>query len=385
MAVDVGVVDDGLGLNKRDCPVVTKSDHAQQETGGLMTNCQGCGADILNQDRFCKNCGAPVAASVEDLADTRPFDPAAPVVAAASTGSLDQYGPQYTPAAAPYSPPLSSAPLPRTQSFIKNLLQRKLYLLLALFLLFLFIGTGAVIGRDVVRARRSQRAEQAREAERAKQSKQLKQAEAARHTFEEAIQNAMGFAPANVLGVEYPELQGVFVSNLTSDDSPAALAHIQAGDVLIELGDQLVRNSGELARVLTSVKPGSEVAVKLYRDDEQVSSRIRIGSPTVPPFQQKIEPRDQGFLGVGDVGRRCCVAGPKRWGLEIHRIVDNSPADLAGLQPGDVITEFDKQTIRTPNELARRIRLAKPRSKVRVKFYRAAAEQTVELTMGHGW
>jgi len=350
-----------------------------------MTNCQGCGIEILSQDRFCKNCGAPVAASVEDLADTRPFDPSAPVVATAHTGSLDPNSPRYTPTSAAYPMPQASAPLYQNQSFIKNLLQRKLVWLLALLLLFLFIGTGVTIGREAVRARRAHRAEQAREAEQTRKSKQLKQAEIARRSSEEAIQHAMGFVPANVLDVEYPDTQGVFVTSLTSDDSPAAVARIQAGDVLVELGDQPVRNSGELARLLSSVKPGSEVGVKLYRDEELVPSRIRIASPSVTPFQAKTEPRDQGFLGVGDVGRRCCVAGTKRWGLEVHRIIDNSPADLAGLQLGDVITEFDKQTIRTPNELARRIHAVKPRSKVKVKFYRGAIEQTVELILGHGW
>jgi hypothetical protein len=350
-----------------------------------MTNCQGCGIEILSQDRFCKNCGAPVAASVEDLADTRPFDPSAPVVATAHTGSLDPNSPRYSPTSSTYPMAQASAPLHQNQSFIKNLLQRKLVWLLALLLLFLFIGTGVTIGREAVRARRAHRAEQAREVEQARRSKQLKQAEITRRASEEAIQHAMGLVPANVLDVEYPDTQGVFVTSLTSDDSPAAVARIQAGDVLIELGDQPVRNSGELARVLSSVKPGSEVGVKLYRDEEIVSSRIRIASPSVTPFQAKTEPRDQGFFGVGDVGRRCCVSGTKRWGLEVHRIIDNSPADLAGLQLGDVITEFDKQTIRTPNELARRIHAVKPRSKVKVKFYRGTSEQSVELIIGHGW
>lgn len=349
-----------------------------------MTNCQGCGTEILSQDRFCKNCGAPSAASIEDLADTRRFDPSAPV-AATATGSLDSNDPLYAAAPATYPLAPGSAPLPKTPSFIKDLLQRKLFWLLASFLLILFIGTGATIGREVVRARRAHRAELAREAERARQSRQLKQAESARRSFDEAIQNAMGFVPGNLPDIEYPDLQGVFVTSLTSDDSPAAVARIQAGDVMIELGDQPVRNSGELSRVLSSVKPGSEVGVKLLRDEEPVVARIRIGSPTLPPFQAKTEPRDQGFLGAGDVGRRCCIAGTRRWGLEIHRIIDNSPADLAGLQLGDVIAEFDKQTIRTPDELARRIRAIKPRSKVKIKFYRGNVEQTVELIMGHGW
>lgn len=347
-----------------------------------MTNCPACGAEILGQDRFCKNCGAPVAASVEDLVDTRPFDPSARTV---QSGSLDPNSPLYATAPATYPLAQGSSSLHRTQSFIKSLLQRKLFWLLAVFLLFLFVGTGVTIGREMVRARRANRAEQARAAERVRQAKQIKQADVARRSSEEAIQNAMGFVPANSSDLEYPDLSGVFVTSLTSDDSPAAVARIQAGDVLIELGDQPVRNLGDLARVLNSLKPGSEAGIKLYRDEESIGARIRIASTSVPPFQPKIEPRDQGFLGVGDVGRRCCIAGTKRWGLELHRIINNSPADLAGLEPGDIITEFDKQTIRTPDELARRIHAVKPRSKVKVKFYRGNTEKTVELTVGHGW
>lgn len=347
-----------------------------------MTNCQACGTEILGQDRFCKNCGAPVAASVEDLADTKRFDPSA---STAHAGSVDPNSPLYATAPATYPLAQGSTPLSKTRSFIKNLLHRKLIWLLALFLLFLFVGTGVTVGREMVRSRRAYRAERAREAERIMKARLLKQAEAARRSFGDAIQNAMGFVPASISEGEYPDLTGVFITSLTGDDSPAAIARIQAGDVLIELADQPVRNTGELARVLGSLKPGSEAAIKLYRDEELVASRIRIASSSVPPFQPKTEPRDQGFLGVGDVGRRCCVAGTRRWGLEVHRIVDNSPADLAGLQPGDVITEFDKQTIRTPNELARRVHSVKPRSKVKVKFYRGNTEQTVELIMGHGW
>jgi serine protease Do len=241
------------------------------------------------------------------------------------------------------------------------------------------------MGRDAIRASRAHRAEMTREAERATQARLRRQAEVARKSFDEAIQNAMGFVPADTLAAEYPDLKGVFVASLTSDDSPAAIARIMAGDVLTEFADKPVSNSSELSRSLGAAKPATEVPIKLNRDGEMISSKIRIGSIGITPFQAKINSRDQGFLGVGDVARHCCVGGTARWGLEIHRIVDNSPADLAGLQLSDVITEFDNQVVRTPFELARRIHSAKPRSKVKVKFYRSNVEQTVELLLGHGW
>jgi S1-C subfamily serine protease len=171
---------------------------------------------------------------------------------------------------------------------------------------------------------------------------------------------------------------------MTSDDGPGALAHIQAGDVLMEFRNKQVSDSKDVVGVLSSLEPGSAVAVKLYRDGETISSQIRIADPTRVPFQQKVESKHQGFFGAGDVKRRCCISGTKKWGLEVQRVIDNSPADLAGLEKGDVITEFDKHPIRTADELTRRIRAATPRSKVVIKFYRGATEQTAEVLMGHG-
>jgi len=349
-----------------------------------MANCQGCGTDIHDQDRFCKNCGAPAAASIEDLSDTKRFDPYSSV-ATADAGSVDGKAPIFTAAPTTYPLVTGSSPLPTVQSFIKKLLERKLLLVLAAFLLFLFIGTGASIGRQMIRERRWRRAEDAREMARVRQSKQQKQAEVARRGFDESIQNAMGFVPSDTLEIEYPDVRGILVTSLTSDVSPAGLASVQAGDVVVGFGDQPVLNSGDLAKALSTQKPGSEISVKLLRDDAPVTTKIRIGSPSVAPFQPKIDPREQGFLGVGDVARRCCVSGPRRWGLEIHRLIDNSPADLSGFQLGDIITDLDNKPVRTAGELARRIKLLKPRSKVRIGFYRAGVQQSIELTLGHGW
>jgi membrane-associated protease RseP (regulator of RpoE activity) len=349
-----------------------------------MTNCQACGAEIPSNDRFCKNCGAPAAASVEDLADTARFDPSAPAVATAKTGALDPSGAFYIPANATYPMP-QAPPSVQTLSVIRNLLKRNTVWLVAFLLVFLFAGTGLVIGRDVIRARRAARIERAERARQAEMMKRSRQAEVVKRSLGETVRNAMGFIPAAVSELEYPDTQGVFVTSLTSDGGPAAVARFEAGDVLIGLNDQPVRDGGELMQALNSLKPGSEVGVRLYRDGSTVASRIRIGNQSVTPFEPKIDPRDQGFLGVGDAGRRCCIPGSNRWGLEIHRVIDNSPADLMGLRPGDVITEFDQHVVRTADEMARRIHNTRPRTKVKVKFYRGSSEQMVELIIGHGW
>jgi hypothetical protein len=203
-----------------------------------------------------------------------------------------------------------------------------------------------------------------------------------RPKYEEAVQNALGFKQGVYSATEFPGVQGIFINYLINDDSPAALANIQAGDLLVELNNQPVRNDSELSQVLGSLETGQEVPVKLYRDGAMTNSRIKIADRAIPPPQPKAETRDQGFLGILDSFRRP-LPGTKKWGVEVKELHINSPAKLVGLRPGDIITEFNGHPVKTPNEFNRHIRAVKPGDKVAMKFSRGATEQKIEVTMGH--
>jgi PDZ domain len=203
-----------------------------------------------------------------------------------------------------------------------------------------------------------------------------------RHKYEEAVQNGLGFKQGVYSATEFPGIQGIFINYLMSDDSPAALANIQAGDLLTELNNQKVRNDSELSQVLESLETGQEVPVKVYRDGAMTSSRIKIADRALPPSQSKTELRDQGFLGILDSFRRP-LPGTKIWGVEVKELHINGPAKLYGLRPGDVITEFNGHPVKTPNEFNRHIRAVRPGSKVMVTFYRGVTDQKIEVIMGH--
>jgi len=345
-----------------------------------MTKCQACGIDVQGSDRFCRNCGARVAVLLEDLADTHQFESAGQSAASANFAGASQV---YS---VPTSYPLKMDSEPsNTKTLFKRLLHSKLAWVALFLLLSVLMVSGLAIAREAARSRRIKLAEYARQADRATQVRQARQAERYQRIFEEAVQNALGFKPAAVPTAEYPDIRGIFVASLTSDFSPAALAHIQAGDVLVEMGGQPVPTSSDLLQVLDPLKPGADVAVKFYRDGTTVTSTIRIGDRSLPPLQPRVAPRDEGFLGVGNVVRRCCVPGTRQWGLEVRRLIDNSPADLAGLQLGDLITEFDGHVTFTPDEFSRLIHAAKPRTNIKVKFYRGNTAHTAQLLLGHGW
>jgi len=333
-----------------------------------MTNCRACGADISEKDRFCRNCGDPIAARAAEMADTNRFAPADPHTSGVRSASNDPTIKFYEPPSVAYAVAQSSPAANQIGSSGNRFIHHWSVWLVLPLLLSIIMAIGVTVG---VNSRRS------------RTPYQSEQSAASRRSHQETIQNALGFNPASVSSSEYPGIQGVFIDSLLSDDSPAALGSIRAGDVLTEINDQAVRNLNELAAALDPLQTGSEVPVKLYRDGEIVASRIKTADQAYPPLEPKIPPKDQGFLGLTETNRRCCIPGTKKWGVEIVRVIDNSPADLMGLQSGDVIIEFQGQPIRTPGELNRRIRSARPRSKAAVKFYRGNTEQTIEIVLGH--
>jgi S1-C subfamily serine protease len=270
--------------------------------------------------------------------------------------------------------------LRQTATLVKALLRQKpIWALLAL-MLFIFVGLGIGIGRGVSR----RRAPDFREAAEAARARDEINDEIARREYEITVQNALGFKQGDYSATEFPGVQGIFINNLMSDDSPAALAKIQAGDLLTELNDQKVRNNSELSQVLKSLETGQEVPLKVYRDGVTVSSRIKLADRAFPPPQPKIDPRDQGFLGILDSFRRT-IPGTKKWGVEVRELHINGPAELFGLRPGDVITEFNGHPVKTPSEFNRHIRATRPGGKVVVTFYRGASEQKIEVIIGHRW
>lgn len=325
-----------------------------------MTICQSCGAERSDQDRFCRSCGAPAAASVTEMEDTRRFNPAAQ---GAPSGFTSQF---YVPHAAAYPVQPETNSLYKTASLRKRLLKQKAFWVFLLILISMFTMVGVGIGMKMGNSRRAAAEDRIR------------------RISTEDVPNAFGFRPGLISDAGYPQdIKGIYVESLVTDDGPAALANIQAGDVLMTLNGKPVRNNTELRDVLDALATGQTVPADIYREGETSTVQIKIADRNYPPLQPKLEMREQGWFGVDNSTRRCGVPGVQKCGVEVQGLDENSPADLGGMREGDVVTEFNGFKVRTPEEFNRRIRLTKPRSKVAVTFYRGNAEQKAELILGY--
>ncbi len=71
-----------------------------------------------------------------------------------------------------------------------------------------------------------------------------------------------------------------------------------------------------------------------------------------------------------------------RYGAVIDDVVDDSPADKAGLEPSDVVVKFDKKAIRRPRDLTFALRKYKEGDQVEVEIMRGQERKTIKVILG---
>jgi len=96
--------------------------------------------------------------------------------------------------------------------------------------------------------------------------------------------------------------------------------------------------------------------------------------------------KSQGWLGVvvRDVNERVAkkLKLESTDGAYVKEVKDNSPADSAGIEEGDVIIEFGGKKVLEADDLARFVKQTQPGEKVKMVIIRDGKKKTVEVSVG---
>jgi serine protease Do len=156
---------------------------------------------------------------------------------------------------------------------------------------------------------------------------------------------------------------GALIAEVTPG-SAAAKAGLKNGDIVTEFNGQKVTDSRRLKLAVGEVAPGKEVSVKILRDGKPQELKVTVGEPQ----KGKGTARSSGDLrsandgetlsgvGVADLDpqlRREFNVPSKVQGVIVTDVEPNSKAAEAGLQPGDVIQEINRQPVRTAEDAIR--------------------------------
>ena len=179
---------------------------------------------------------------------------------------------------------------------------------------------------------------------------------------------------------------GVTFAKVAPPDSPADKAGLVGGDIITTFDGQKVDDEDVMAKLLKSTPVGKTVDVVYIRDGETKTTKLTTVSredfdKLVKTFDKRVEGKGQFGYDTGDA-KRVPIPGTKIFGVQLGDILQSRPADLAGVKKGDIVIEFDKVPIRTPEELELRIRRALPYSTVTVVVMRGTEEIKIPVKMG---
>lgn len=156
--------------------------------------------------------------------------------------------------------------------------------------------------------------------------------------------------------------KGALVSELLGDDSPAAKAGLQAGDIIVEFNGVPVDSNSHLVHLVADVRPGETVSMKYFREGKlqtgQVTMTLRTIDTDVRASNQGGS-EDRGRLGIS--GQNLTqqfaneIGATSRTGVMLMEVDPDGPAADAGLVPGDIIIEANREPVRNTEDLQRLI------------------------------
>lgn len=191
-----------------------------------------------------------------------------------------------------------------------------------------------------------------------------------------AIGNALGLeggptvttGVVSALGRTIQEPNGVPLDDLVQTD--AAINRGNSGGPLVDLAGRIV---------------GINTAI----DNRGQAIGFAISSNTARPVIDQLVQNGRvirGYLGVRLITMTPALASQlrvqTREGVLIAAVEPRTPAGEAGLQQGDVITEFDGKPMKTVGQLQRVLRDRRPGERIEVTYVRGGATSKTAVTLG---
>lgn len=175
---------------------------------------------------------------------------------------------------------------------------------------------------------------------------------------------------------------GVMVNSL-SENSPAAKAGIEAGDIIMSINGHDIKDIKEFSRTIAESKIGTSVILRLWRDNKTKDIELKIAlmpDLTVTPSPVKALLPEQPSGYVEDLG---IIVGKEGDMLVVNEVLADSDAFAKGIKSGDIIRKFDGREVTSVEDLSSYASYAKANNQanVEVEIMSDGLIQTLKLKL----
>jgi len=177
------------------------------------------------------------------------------------------------------------------------------------------------------------------------------------------------------LGLGLTNRDNRFVVSDLRNKGIAARAGFRDGDVIETIGDHRIRSRDDFLRYIYPGRSHRDyVEVIVLRDGEEQTVRVDPQMIYDEVFTSS-SGSGQAWLGVvfDERYRRAAV---------IARVIEGSPAERAGIRPGDVVTVFDKTPVESSTHLRQLVDQEQPGDDVDVEIRRERQSRSLDVTLG---
>ena len=210
----------------------------------------------------------------------------------------------------------------------------------------------------------------------------------------------------DVARLKLGEERGALVHQVR-DDTPAAKAGLEPGDVVLRYQGEAVASAATLRRLVRETPPGRKVTLEVSRDGAPRKLTVTLeegpGLPALADLEldaPELLPQHFGLhrdsrlllpptpaprrLGIayqeisGQLARYFKLAGDT--GVLVTSVEENGPAARAGIKAGDVVLELDGHTLRDGSDLRDTVTRLDAGAEIRIAVWRDGKRLELQLT-----
>jgi len=184
------------------------------------------------------------------------------------------------------------------------------------------------------------------------------------------------------------EAHGALVSEVTPS-GPAAAAGIETQDAILQVNDEKIVDSRDLARKIAELSPDSPVNIKVWRNNGEKVINVKLGlfpknaealmndNDDDNSSKQSDDNKSPPQLELSQLGVTLMPArnGSKDEGVAIAEVDPSSDAAEKGLKPGDIILEVSGLTVKSPDDVVTGIKKAQDLKRTAVLLHIKSSDQ----------